>query len=388
MSNLIKLAAAAGLALLAVGFVFGAQVNAGDPTCAPATSFIPQFCVNMPVGTSVRRETTIPLAEVLTAGADVRVEAGVPAPEVLRLASTVDAAIARVERALARPLTTTPRILIFATRASFARGARDLFGYSPATAASVAASYGGVFDPRTLTIAISWESTVDAGLADILAHELTHLATREIVGHDAVLPTWFEEGLAARIQTGAAAIDGDGQLAARSLLASAPATLDTLDTLADWHRAYARIGVALYAVSAEAVGAIEAQIGHDATIALLADVGGGASFEDAYQARGGEAPGAFLARFTGALALQPTLTIGIVADDRGNLRWTLSAFAPNSDVRITISGKSYDLAFTVRTDAIGMYRGTFGSTAAFGAYTLTANSATSHATASMETDAP
>jgi hypothetical protein len=388
VSDLIKLAAAAGLALLALGFVFGAQVSASDPSCAATTSFIPQFCVNMPVGTSVRRETTIPLAEVLTAGAEVRVEAGVPAPEVLRLASTVDVAIARVERALERPFTTKPRILIFATRASFARGTRDLFGYSPATAATVATSYGGVFDPQTLTIAISWESTVDVGLADILAHELTHLATREIVGHDAVLPTWFEEGLAARIQAGEAAVDEDARLAARSLLASAPATLDTIDTLADWHRAYARIGVALYAVSAEAVGAIEAQIGHDATVGLLAAVGAGTSFDDAYRARGGEAPGVFLARFIDALALRPTLTIGTVADDRGNLRWTVSAFAPNTDVRITISGKSYDLAFTVRTDAIGMYRGTFGSTAAFGAYTLTASNATSHATASLETDAP
>lgn len=50
-----------------------------------------------------------------------------------------------------------------------------------------------------------------------------------------------------------------------------------------------------------------------------------------------------------------------------------------------ILGKSYDLAYTVRTDAIGMYRGTFGSTAALGAYTLTARTATFDVTAVIDT---
>jgi hypothetical protein len=133
------------------------------------------------------------------------------------------------------------------------------------------------------------------------------------------------------------------------------------------------------------VSAIESRIGRGAMFALLAEVGGGASFEDAYRAHAGEGFDGFIARFTGDLALAPTARVGTTLDGSGNLSWTLGAFAPNSDVRITITGKSYDLAFTVRTDGIGMYRGTFGSTAALGTYTLTAESAKGHGTATINT---
>jgi hypothetical protein len=386
MKILLTVAGVGILALLALVFIFRLQASANDsPICAPSTGYIPQFCVNVPVGTSVRRETTIPLSTVLTLRADLRVETGIPAPEAIRLASSVDSAIARVELFFDRPFPTKPRILIFATRASFARGTQDLFDYSAETAANVAISYGGVFDPQTLTIAVSWSSTAGANLPDLLAHELTHLATREIVGQDAALPAWFEEGLAAGVQAGGAGIDRDSQLAARSLLANSPRTLDTIATLAEWHLVYARVGVALYAVSAETVSALEAQIGRPAMFALLADVGRGARFEDAYRARSGEGLEAFIAGFTNDLALHPSVSVGTAPDSSGNLRWTLSAFAPESDVRVSITGKSYDLAYTVRTDAIGMYRGTFGSTAALGTYTLTARTATVDATVTIDT---
>src|SRR5882762_8621557 len=192
MKSFLTVAGVATLAFLALAFVFRGEANASEgPTCAPTTGFIPQFCVNVPLGTSARRETTVPLSTVLTARADVRVESGVPAREVIRLAATVDNAIARVQGVFDRPFTSKPRILVFSSRASFARGTQDLFGYSPETAATVAATYGGVFDAQTRTIAVGWQSTTAANLPGLLAHELTHLATREIVGQDAVLPAWF-----------------------------------------------------------------------------------------------------------------------------------------------------------------------------------------------------
>ena len=91
MKKLLTVAGVGVLAVLALVFVFRSQASANDgPTCAPTTGFIPQFCVNVPVGASARRETTVPLSTVRTARADVRVESGVPAPEVVRLASSVD----------------------------------------------------------------------------------------------------------------------------------------------------------------------------------------------------------------------------------------------------------------------------------------------------------
>ena len=386
MKSLLTITGVGMLALLALVFVWRGQASANDaPTCAPTTGFIPQLCVNVPLGTSVRRETTVPLSTVLTARADVRVESGIPAREVIRLAASVDNAIARVERVFDRPFLTKPRILVFATKASFARGTQELFGYSAETAATVAASYGGVFDPQTLTIAVGWQATTAANLPGLLAHELTHLATREIVGQDAFLPAWFEEGIAAEIEAGDAGIDQDAQLAARSLLANAPGTLDSITTLAEWHRAYAQIGAALYAVSAETVRAMVAKIGRGATFALLTDVGRGTQFEDAYRARAGEGLDQFLAHFTDGLAFDPNVAVGTVADASGNLRWTLSGFEPNVDVQVSISGQSYELVYTVRTDGIGLYRGTFGSTAGLGMYTLTARAGALHATANIDT---
>jgi hypothetical protein len=386
MKNLLKIAAVGTLALLAAVFVFQREASANDsPSCAPTTGLIPQFCVNMPVGQSARRETTVPLSTVLTERADVRVETGVPSSEVMRLASSIDGAILRVETVFGRQFTTKPRILVFATRGSFTRGTQDLFGYAPETAASVAGSYGGVFDPETLTIAVNWQATASANLSSLLAHELTHLATRELVGNAAVLPAWFEEGLAAEIEAGDAGISTSAQAVARSLIANAPRTLDMIATLAEWHRAYAEIGPALYAVSAETVRALETAIGRESMMALLAEVGRGARFEDAYRARAGESLDDLVARFTADLALNPTVAVATAPDASGNFSWTLSAFAPNSDVMVRITGNGYDLTFTVRTDAIGLYRGTFGATAARGTYTLTANAAPHHATATIDT---
>src|SRR5712691_1314128 len=131
VKKLLTVAGVGVLALLALVFVFRSDASANDgPTCAPTTGFIPQFCVNVPLGTSVRHETTVPLSTVLTVRADVRVESGIPAREVIRLAATVDNAIARVQGVFDRPFTSKPRILVFSSRASFARGTQDLFGYS------------------------------------------------------------------------------------------------------------------------------------------------------------------------------------------------------------------------------------------------------------------
>ncbi|HKY49969.1 MAG TPA: hypothetical protein VJP45_01815, partial [Candidatus Limnocylindria bacterium] len=154
--------------------------------------------------------------------------------------------------------------------------------------------------------------------------------------------------------------------------------------LADWHRAYARLGAALYAVSAETVAAIESAIGRDGVLVLLGDVAAGARFEDAFRTRTGEDPRAFIARFSGALASGPALTAGTV-DAAGNVRWTLSGFAPNTDARLVISGTGYDLEYSVRTDGIGMYRGTFGSTAAPGTYSITVFSETTTASVTIDT---
>src|SRR6185295_11827044 len=58
-------------------------------TCAPPTGFMPQFCLNLPLDASLRRETTVQLATVLNPNADVRINEGVPASDVLDVASAL-----------------------------------------------------------------------------------------------------------------------------------------------------------------------------------------------------------------------------------------------------------------------------------------------------------
>jgi hypothetical protein len=58
----MKLAAAGSLAVLALLFVWRSGAAASsDATCAPTTGFVVQFCVNVPNGQVVRRDTTVPL---------------------------------------------------------------------------------------------------------------------------------------------------------------------------------------------------------------------------------------------------------------------------------------------------------------------------------------
>ena len=188
-----KVAAVGGLALLALVFVWrGGAAASSDASCAPTSGFVVQFCVNVPSGPAARRDTTVPLYAVATATTDLRVEAGIPANEIVRVAIALDNAALRVERVFGRHFSERPRVLLFATPASFARGAEEIFDYSPETALLAANSYGGIVDQATLTIAVDWRA-VGGGLSGLLAHELVHVMIRDITGRDARLPAWFEE---------------------------------------------------------------------------------------------------------------------------------------------------------------------------------------------------
>jgi hypothetical protein len=48
-------------------------------------------------------------------------------------------------------------------------------------------------------------------------------------------------------------------------------------------------------------------------------------------------------------------------------------------------GRDYDLVFTVTADELGMFKGSFGSTAPAGMYTIAATSGALHATAALVT---
>ena len=145
----IKIIAVAALALVALVFVWrGSAAASTGPECTPGGGFVPRFCVTVPAGPAIRRETTVALASVASRTADLRVEAGIPAGEALRVAGALDRAAAQVERAFGRSFSERPRVLLFATPKSFAQGIEDLFVYPSDVARTAAASYGGAIRSR------------------------------------------------------------------------------------------------------------------------------------------------------------------------------------------------------------------------------------------------
>jgi hypothetical protein len=373
MTRILWLAGIAGLAAIVLLVILRGDAAASDDStgCAPAETFVPAFCLNVPTST-VRRETTVALVSVPSQRADVGIETSVPATDASGLAVGVDRAVERIETLFGHTFSIRPRVLVFGSAPSFAQGARELFGYSRATADNVAASYGGIFDRPTLTIAVNWTASSHGRMNAAIAHELTHLMIRDITRGNTV-PTWLDEGLATVIEedtSGGAIFLGDEQLSGRALAASGATSLSDLDALADWHSAYAAFGRPLYAYAANSVRAMQARIGWDRMLIVLADLGNGTRFDAAYLGEAGESTEALQLRVETQSG--PALAV-TNADAMGSIRYTLFAGAANASVEISITSASgYRLTFTVQTDGSGMYRGMFGTTAAPGAYTLSA----------------
>src|SRR5207302_473441 len=131
-----------------------------------------------------------------------------------------------------------------------------------------------------------------------------------------------------------------------------------------------RIGRPQYAVAADAVGAMEDRVTEPLLVRALVAVGAGERFADAYAELGAGTLADFVAGFD-ATAAKASVAVSSTSSAAGDVAWTISGFAPDSAVVIRISGeRGYDLAFTVRTDDLGMYRGSFGSTAPAGRYSI------------------
>ncbi len=349
MSRLVWLASVSGIVAVALLIAFRAPAAASDaPSCTPSDSFIPAFCVNVPTS-SVRRETTVPLVSLPSQRADVRVEVSVPGSDAAALAAGVDRSVERIEALFGRPFSTRPRVLVFGSAPSFANGAKDLFGYTPETANHVASTYGGIFDRGTLTIAVNWGAAGSSRMNAAIAHELS--------------PTVMEQEA-----PGALIWNADEELTGRAVAASGAISLEQIESVADFHSAYARLDRPLYAFAADAVRTMRERIGWDGVLSVLASVGRGQAFADAYRVAAGENVAALERRLRTSA---PALVVSTVADANGNVSWTLYAGRVSSDVPVSISGDAgYVVTFTVRTDAFGIYRGSFGSTATPGAYTV------------------
>ena len=313
--------------------------------------------------------SAIDLRTVPAVAADARADRALSDADVARHARTIERSVAYVEDLFQRPFALPPKILLFATRDSFSDGLSARFGYSESAATFLATNHGGVFDPSTATIAMSLEALGMNGLAPTLEHELTHLMVREATAAQP-LPTWFEEGMATLAERQPAAsrwLEQDA-LVARAIAASGHVSFAEVDTLETWHATYLRFGDRLYAYAAETVRLMRGRLEWPGVLKMLSSVSTGQGLAEAYRSGAGETLAQLEVRLKAA---QPAIVTRTRPD--GDVEWTLFTGAPRAPSAVTISGKStYVVTFTVTTDDLGFYRGTFGSTAPLGTYVLSA----------------
>ena len=373
MKRLLWLTGVSALASIALLIVFRGQALASDSaSCAPADGFVLSICINVPTS-AVRHETTVPLVSLPSQRADVRVEVTVAGSDTLALALAVDRSVARVETLFGRTFTARPRVIVFGSAPSFSTGARELFGYSAETADRVANTYGGIFDRATATIAVNWSASGSQRMSAAIAHELTHLMIREATGGKDI-PAWLDEGIATLVEQDAAGpsiATADEQLSGRAVAATGAITLQQLETVADFHTAYARLDRPLYAYAAYATRRVGERIGWEGILGALAAAKGSESFDTAYVIAGNETISALSQRIAADTSSAIVATGAL--DANGDERWSLFAGTPDIEVQVSITGAmGYHVTFTVRTDSLGMYRGSFGSTAPAGTYLVRA----------------
>jgi hypothetical protein len=317
--------------------------------------------------------------------ADLYVEASV-APAVRdALAAAVERDMATVERDLGHSFVSRPAVYAFGTRTSFAFGLQTVFGVRGPDAGILAAANGGITLPRQGAIVINLQNVPSDKDLAIVRHELTHALVHQILGVNASLPAWFDEGLATQLERdGGATVGARGSAVALGILTAGTTTLADLDQQTEWAQRNAALDGQAYSVAAEAVRLLEQRVTHDGLVRMLDAIGGGSTFGAAYLAEAGETIGDFTQAFPSRLAAESEARIVQTARPDGVL-WTLAGFTPNSAVTVTIDGTGYHLEYEVRTDKYGMHQGSFGGTAPQGEYTIRASRAETSATTTIRT---
>jgi hypothetical protein len=316
--------------------------------------------------------------------ADLYVEQSVMPAVRDALASAIERDIAKLEQDLGHAFASRPAVYAFASRNSFAFGLQQIFGVRGPDAGILAAANGGITLPRQGAIVINLQNVPNDKDYAIVRHELAHALVHEIVGLDASLPAWFDEGFATLEERDGAATTRSAAIAL-AVLTDGATTLEDLDQQTEWAQRNAALDGQAYSVAAEAVRHLELRVSHDGLLRMLAAMGGGSSFAAAYLAEAGETVADFARAFPSRLAEEQSEARIVQTARPDGVLWTLAGFTPGSIVNITIDGTGYHLEFQVRTDKYGMHQGTFGGTAAKGEYTLRASRAGASATTTIRT---
>ena len=376
-----------GGALALTAYVGGSKASAASSGSALARAplevrgFLPSCCtLELPTtqratSTSVLdflRERTGHLFVAETAvGADIYIEASITPEMQARLANAVDRDQRQVELDYGREFDERPAIYVFATRSSFALGLQQLFGVRTTDAGLLAAANGGVTLPRQGAIVINLQNVRSEGDLAIVRHELTHALIHQIVGAEASLPAWLDEGLATLEERGdGAEISTHGAAVTMTMLVEGKISLDRLESGTRWAQENAALGGEAYTVAAEAARLLRERISRDGLSQVFEEAGRGTTFAEAYAQVAGESLADFERAFPARLAAEnasPKVSHEQASD---GVRWTVAGFKGLSSIEITITGTAYEVTYAGVTDRYGMYSAAFGQTAPPGQYSV------------------
>jgi EAL domain-containing protein (putative c-di-GMP-specific phosphodiesterase class I) len=323
---------------------------------------------------NVTARTGIELRCERTAAGDIYTDESVSPDVSDAIAKALERDVAMLEQDFGRAFASRPAIYAFATRSSFSLGLQQIFGVRGPDAGLLAAANGGITLPRQGAIVINLQNVPSDKDFAIVRHELTHALVHEMIGVDAVLPAWFDEGLATLVERDGGVTAGVRSSAvALSVLTAGKTTLGDLEQQTEWAQRNAALNGHAYSVAAEAVRLLEQRVSHEGVLRILDAVGGGSTFAAAYVDEAGESIADFERSFPSRLAAEQSEAKIVQTAREDGVMWTLSGFTPQSLVTVNIDGAGYHLEYEVRTDKYGMHQGTFGATAPKGEYTLRAS---------------
>jgi len=324
-----------------------------------------------------RTETAGGLTFTVVCGASADVWLNGNGLDAATVTKTIDQSVAAVETAFGRPLRHRLNVNVFATKAGFDIGLKQVLRVEPTPLEE------GVFIPPAI-VAIDWNG---GDLPEAIArHEITHLVVDEAAGRRVAVPFWLHEGLATLNEF---PVSADTELISRYCTASAakagrmPA-LSSIASGAGW-RAYVNdVGVDGYYLAAQVASFMVVDAASQSN--LLDKIRGGLPIESAYAAASGRSFETFTSELGGrALALAESYP-GIASttrDSDGGTVYVVYGQPPDTRVSVNISNARFGGSSSPTTNSYGCAVGLLGNSWPRGTYLVTLNGPAGRATANL-----
>ena len=322
-----------------------------------------------------------------TGSSDFYAEAAVSRFQAAMINTQVNADIASIQKAYGRTFAARPEVYLLATDATYATAQSRIMGlgsFAPPLSLAEPFESAGVYFQRR--VAMDLARIGDSIPFTTARHELTHMMIDEITG-DARVPAWLNEG-SARLEEfavpGADWIRVSNQYRAISMAVNGrQLSTDELTSQGTWNSREGLISSYQYAEASQIVQVLRTDIGLSAQMQILALLGAGRTFEEAYAAVTGrpwlEFSRSVPARLR-ALAISPG--IAFARDSAGGSgangpTFVIYGYQPNSVVTLSIRGNATGFSNNGRfqsVDEFGVYSSWLGTSWPADTYTFTVTS--------------